>query len=284
MELLKLVECTDDIIEFYEFLGSLADACLDFEVLLEVIGTHFVVDAEQVVELFALMLEILPGFGSIFGRYGSDFPPFCLEGFEVFVVLVDTVGVGNHLLDFLDDVKFLLEILLAFSFSLCSLFGTLFLDGGHEALEFCLQGVLGRCEILSITASFDESLTCGGYLFVVHLVETDAKMVAKVTVGVAGFDKRLELGHNFFFRGRRGFCCFRCLHAFLYGSFSGRFGSGLHLLEVLFGCHELGFFNFTHNYECRSLRLLKIKILKGVYGGCGRCDRNTCRDTRCKER
>ena len=28
----------------------------------------------------------------------------------------------------------------------------------------------------------------------------------------------------------------------------------------------------------------KIKKLKGVYSGCGRCDRNTCRDTRCKER
>ena len=247
MELLKLMERADGVFSIYQTLGSLAETRLDFKVLFEIISTHLVVDAEQVVELFALMLEVFPYLRGMLSRHLSHFAPFRLQRLERLVVFVNAVRICHHLLYLFDNGELLFKICLTFCLYFSGLCGTLFLNDRHQLLELCFERIGFRCKVISVSTSFDESLTCCCHLFVVHFVEGYTKVVAEGAVSVAAFGKFFELGHGFFLRGGRGCCGFCCLSAFLFRTFSGHFNSGLHRGERFFCCCGMGCFNFTHS-------------------------------------
>ena len=83
MKFLELVEGADDIGFFGQFLCSLAQLGLDFQILAEIILPGLDVQAELVVELLHIVLVGLPQLIGTLLRDGLDFTPFLLETLEL---------------------------------------------------------------------------------------------------------------------------------------------------------------------------------------------------------
>ena len=79
MQLLQLVERTDDVVYLVEFLGSLTEFGLELQVLLEVKLAGFTVEFQQVVELFHIELIVTPQFIGFLGWHSLDFLPLLLQ-------------------------------------------------------------------------------------------------------------------------------------------------------------------------------------------------------------
>ena len=135
MQLLQLVEGTDDICLFSQLLCSLAKLGLDFQVLLEVIFTCLAVQLQQVVELLHIQLVVTPQFVGLLCWHVLDFFPLFLQGFEVLIRLVSLLRGGYHGLYLLDDGELLLQVLLLLLLLLAEQLLTLFLDNTHLGLE-----------------------------------------------------------------------------------------------------------------------------------------------------
>ena len=119
MKLLQRVESGDHIFVFGELFGRFAEARFDFEVLFEIVGAHFVVDAQEIVELLDVVVEVFLRFGDLLGGDVANFLPFGLQGLEAIVLFVDVFGLRHHLFDFLDDIELALQVGLAGCFRFC---------------------------------------------------------------------------------------------------------------------------------------------------------------------
>ena len=128
VQLLQGVESGDHIFVFGELFGRFAEAGFDFEVLFEIVGAHFMVDAQEIIELLDVVVEVFPCFGDLLCGNVADFLPFGLQGLETIVLFVDLFGLRHHLFDFLDDVELVLQVGLASGFGFCGNFGAHFLD------------------------------------------------------------------------------------------------------------------------------------------------------------
>ena len=135
MEFLQLVEGGNGVLDFGQLLGGFAEVGLDFQIFLEVIGAEFMIQSQLIVELFHVELVVFPQLGSSFSGHGLDFFPLSLQLFESVIVFVRFVGRDGHGLDLLDDVEFLLQIILLFLFSSLLCFGTEFADESHFGFE-----------------------------------------------------------------------------------------------------------------------------------------------------
>ena len=92
MQLLQLVEGTDDVVLLGQLLGSLAELCLQLQIFLEVVFTGLAVQFQQVIELLYIQLVVTPQLVGLLGRHGLDVTPLLLQGLELLVCLVGLLG------------------------------------------------------------------------------------------------------------------------------------------------------------------------------------------------
>ena len=92
MQLLQLVEGADDIVLVGQFLGSLTQACLGLEVLLEVQLAGFAIQLQQVVELLHIELVVAPQLVGFLSGNGLDVAPLLLQGLEILIGLAGFLG------------------------------------------------------------------------------------------------------------------------------------------------------------------------------------------------
>ena len=141
MKFLQRVESGDHIFVFGELFGSFAEADFYFEVLFEVVGAHFVVETQQVIDLLHVVVEVFPRFGDVLGGDVADFLPFGLQGFEAVVFFVDLFGLCHHLFEFVDEGELFFQVGLACGFGFGGDFGAHFFDRSDEAFVFLFVGI-----------------------------------------------------------------------------------------------------------------------------------------------
>ena len=260
MKLLQCVESGDHIFVFGELFGRFAKARFDFEVLFEIVGAHFVVDAQEIIELLDVVVKVFPRFGDLLGGDVANFLPFGLQGLEAIVLLVDVFGLRHHLFDFLDDIELALQVGLAGCFGFCRDFGAHFFDGSHETLIFLFVGIGSGHEIFGIAAFGYKGFAGFEDFVVVQTIEDVAQAVENGTIGRCGLlHIPAKLGKNFGFGGGCGDLVGRfgrCV--FCFGGFDGDVGGrrgifrnrGLRSRGVTFeglcSYFELGGVEFTH--------------------------------------
>ena len=274
VQLLKLVESTNHIFHLGELFGRFAEMGFDFEIFLEIIGPHFVVDTQQVVVLLHIVLEVLPRLRHLLGRDSTDGFPLCLQCLEGIVVFVYIVGCRHHSLDFFDDGQFAVEVAPAFGFELSRRLGTVLLDGAHEFLKLLFERVGLGIEVGRITALCHKCLACGSALLVVQTVEDGAQLVGGAAVGRLTLLEVLAQTRDDLLLGRRSrgralfgrfglrlfgiLRNFRGLHGFGW-RFGRCFGSGFRLYGVFTTVEKFGLSRL-----CFSLSLNRL-WLSGSY-------------------
>ena len=171
VELLQLVEGADDVGLLSELLSSFAELCLQFQVLLEVVFAGFVVELQQVVELLNVELVVAPQLIGLLGRHSLDVAPLLLQLLELLIGAVGLVGRGCHALYLLDDLKFLLQVLLLLSFLSLEYLGAFLLDDVHFGLEHFFKVVGAHYVVIGVAATVDVFLQLLFALGDVQLVE-----------------------------------------------------------------------------------------------------------------
>ena len=192
VQLLPLVEGRHDIRFCRQLFGCLAQALLDFQILLEVVLAEFVVQLQQVVEFLHIELIVFPQFVHLGGGHEGYFVPLLLQLLELSVVLVGVIGRFHQFLQLFDDGELYLQV----HFPLFLLFGgqfaPLFFDDGHDILEFFFRRVRGGNKVFGRASVFNE-LFLGRFLFsVVQLVEG---LLQAVDVGLRSV---FHVGSDFF--------------------------------------------------------------------------------------
>ena len=175
MQRLQLVESRNGVGHLGQFFGALAEARLDFEVFLEIVGAELMVEAQLVVILLRVELIVLPKFRGLLGRHEFQLVPFCLQLLCFFVALVGLFGRCGQLLEAFYNGELALEVLLLFLFCLGEGFGALLTQQVILFLESLFFRVGLGHEVLCCPAAGDESLAVGRRLLrlqaVVHHFE-----------------------------------------------------------------------------------------------------------------
>ena len=205
----------------------------DFEIFLEIIGPHLVVDAQQVVVLLHIVLKVLPRLRHLLGGDSTDGFPLRLQCLEGIVVFVHVVGCRHHSLDFFDDGQFAVEVVPAFGLELSRRLGAVLLDGAHEFLKLLFERVGLGIEVGRITALCHKCLACGSALLVVQTVEDGAQLVGGAAVGRLTLLEVLAQTCDDLLLGRRSRSSGRAIF--------GRFGLRLFgILRNFRGLHSFG--------------------------------------------
>ena len=110
MQLLQLVEGTDDIFLISQFLGSLTQACLGLQIFLEVQLASLAIQFQQVVELLHIQLVVAPQLVGTLGWHSLDVAPLLLQGLEFLIGLAGFLGRCHHSLDLFYDSLLLLQV------------------------------------------------------------------------------------------------------------------------------------------------------------------------------
>ena len=171
MELLELVERTDNIFFVGQILCDLTETGLGLEILLEILVAGDAVQTEHVVKLLDIQLIVAPELIGLLGGHVLDFTPLLLEGLELLIALVGFLGCGNHGLDLVDDGQFLCQIFQFFYFLFFKELGTLLFDNAHLGLEGFLDTIGNNLILVGIAATINECLDMGFALGNVEFVE-----------------------------------------------------------------------------------------------------------------
>ena len=139
VKVLQLMECRNHVFCRREFLGLLAQACLDLKILLEVVFSHLVVYLEVVVEFVSLELILFPDVRNFFGRNLSCLVPLLLQCLELVEMLAAFLAVLVQSLQFIDNLAFQYEVVLLFLFLLCKDYRLFVSDYLHLSLELLLR-------------------------------------------------------------------------------------------------------------------------------------------------
>ena len=198
MKLLELVEGADNILKFDELFSSFAKCSLDFKVLLEVVRTHLVVEAEEVVVLLNVELVVLPKFRSAFCGHGLHVLPVRLEVLKFLIVLVGILGRSYEFLDALDDGELLFKVVLLFRFEGFSSALACLLDDVELHLQFSFAVVGSGHEVLGESSILDIFLAGSSSFRVVNLVINLLEQVNFCALSIAGVKGDfLEASDNF---------------------------------------------------------------------------------------
>jgi hypothetical protein len=186
MKFLQRVESGDHIFVFGELFGSFAEADFYFEVLFEVVGAHFVVETQQVIDLLHVVVEVFPRFGDVLGGDVADFLPFGLQGFEAVVFFVDLFGLCHHLFEFVDEGELFFQVGLACGFGFGGDFGADFFDRSDEAFVFLFVGIDRGDEIFGFTALGHKGFAGFADFVVVQPIENVAQAIEDGAIGGFG--------------------------------------------------------------------------------------------------
>jgi len=130
IKLLQLTVSGNNVTFVRQFLDSFAKKGFLFQILLEIIIAELIVNLDDVVELFRVMLIFFPQFVGMFLRNKLDFLPSCLKVFELIINFVEVVLTCDKLLQLVDELKFQC-IIGGFNFILfsCKFGALLFISG-----------------------------------------------------------------------------------------------------------------------------------------------------------
>ena len=177
VEFLQLEEGADGVGLVGQSLGSLAEARLGLEILLEVELAGFAVKLQQVVELLDVELVVAPQLVGPLCGHALDVAPLLLQGFELLVGLAGLLWRGNHRLDFLDDVKLTLQVSLFLGLLLAEELLATLLDDAHLSLEDFFVVVRAHLVSLRVATAIEVLLQIGLTLCNVQLVEDSLQIV-----------------------------------------------------------------------------------------------------------
>ena len=199
MQGLQLLESGYDIGFFVQFLRSLAKACLDFQVLLEIVLTEFVVELQLVVILLYVQLVGFPQLVGFFCRDERQFLPLVLEFFKLLVGLVGFLRRGTQYLDPFQNLLLFLQVLFFLPVQFSLQFSSFLLDDVHGRLEIVLEHIRCRKESFGFASVFDELRTGCRHVCLMYFVESLFQGVQLLFLGRSvGFGQFLHSCNDFF--------------------------------------------------------------------------------------
>ena len=211
MQVLQGVEGAEHILHIGQSFGALAQEEFLFEILAEVVFTHFVTHLQQVVELLAVKLVVLPDFGGALGRHGAALFEGGLQLLELGKILGGVFGREGHLLDALQDVELAVEILHALLLQTLHLFGAALAEGLYGFSELRFERVNVGNEGLGLAAAVNEGLTgCNDFLVVKFVVKRLQEVNLLFVAGGGAGSQCLHACHYFLLGGVER--CVFCFH------------------------------------------------------------------------